>query len=124
MRDDPNAKVREDVQAVMDAIRGRSKTGVRLEQIESFRLGLSSADLRGVRLMGADLSRAVLSGADLSGARLDDADLSCAWLDKANLTGAWLGGATLSGADLWFTNLSGAFFVLAPDPDDEEDKTD
>ena len=120
MPDDPNADAREDVQAVMQAIRFRRKDGIRLERNHGFRLGLSSAHLKGVRLMEADLSRAVFTGADLSGTRLDDSDLSCAWLDKANLTSARLGGAILSGADLWATNLTGAFFVLAKD--DEKDR--
>ena len=111
-----------DVQAVMEAIRVRSKAGVRLERNRCFRLELASANLGCVRLMGADLSHAVLTDANLSGARLDDANLSDAWLDNANLAGAWLGGANLSGAHLWSTNLSRAFLVLKPD--DEQGKGD
>ena len=114
-------RLREDVAAVMEAIRVRSKVAVELERSNCLRIGLSSADSRDARLMKADLSRAVLTGADLSGARLDDADLSGAWLDGANLSGARLGGANLSGADLWSTNLSGAFLVQGLD--DEEDET-
>ena len=114
-------RLREDVEAVMEAVGVRSKVAVGLERSHGFRIRFSSADLRDARLMGADLSCAMLTDADLSGTRLDDANLSGAWLDGANLSGARLGGANLSGADLWSTNLSGAFLV--PGSDDEEDET-
>ena len=112
-------RLREDVKAIMEAIRVRSENGVLLEQESCFRLDLSSADLRDVRLMKADLSRAILTSADLSGAWLEDVKLRGARLDDANLSGSRLGGANLSGANLLWTNLSGAFLNQAQD--DERD---
>lgn len=106
---------RRDVQDIMEVISARSESGVRLERDHGFKLELSSADLRGIRLIGSDLSHAILTNSALSHAWLVDANLSSAWLDGANLYGARLGGANLSDADLWSTNLAGAFLVQAPD---------
>ena len=58
--------LREDLQAVMDVIRGRSDAEVHLEEREGFRLQLQYADLRGATLHRADPRRAILWGADLS----------------------------------------------------------
>ena len=77
--------LREDLQAVMDVIRGRSNAEVRLEGKEGFRLQLQYADLRGATLHGADLRRAILWGADLSGAFLASTRLDCARLNDARL---------------------------------------
>ncbi len=77
--------LREDLQAVMDVIRGRSKAEVHLEERAGFRLQLQYADLRGAVLHRADLRRAFLWGADLSGAYLASTRLDCARLDDARL---------------------------------------
>ena len=111
---DSTIPLRMDIQATMDAICVRSTRGIAIERQSWFRLGLSSANLSGVRLMDADLFRAVLTDADLSGAVLANADLAFAWLDGANL----------SGADLWDTNLSSAALVRPKIPDDLPEKTD
>ena len=78
--------LREDLQAVMDVIRGRSNAEVYLEEREGFRLQLQYADLRGATLHGADLRRAILWGADLSGAYLASTRLDCALLNDAKLS--------------------------------------
>ena len=80
--------LREDLQAVMDVIRGRSSAEVRLEEKEGFRLQLQYADLRGATLHGADLRRAILWGADLSDALLASTRLDCAILNDAKLSDA------------------------------------
>ena len=77
--------LREDLQAVMDVIRGRSNAEVHLEEREGFSLQLQYADLRGATLHGADLRRAILWGADLSGAYLASTRLDCARLNDARL---------------------------------------
>ena len=77
--------LREDLQAVMDVIRVRSKADVQLEERAKFRLQLQYAGLRGATLYGADLRRAFLWGADLSGAYLASTRLDCAYLDGAKL---------------------------------------
>ena len=80
--------LREDLQAVMDVIRGRSNAEVHLEEREEFRLQLQYADLRGATLHGADLRRAILWGADLSGAFLASTHLDYALLNNAKLSDA------------------------------------
>ena len=86
--DVPFLMLREDLQAVMDVIRGRSSAEVRLEEKEGFRLQLQYADIRGATLHGADLRRAILWGADLSGAYLASTRLDCALLNDAKLSDA------------------------------------
>ena len=86
--DVPFLMLREDLQAVMDAIRGRSNSEVHLEEKEGFRLQLQYANLRGATLRRADLRRAILWGADLSGAFLASTRLDCARLNDARLSDA------------------------------------
>ncbi len=86
--DVPFLMLREDLQAVMDVIRGRSNSDVHLEEREGFSLQLQYADLRGATLHGADLRRAILWGADLSGAFLASTRLDCAGLNDARLSDA------------------------------------
>ena len=111
---DSTIPLRMDIQATMDAIRVRSDVGIAIERQHWFRMGLSSANLRGIRLLGADLSQAVLT----------DADLSYAELEAANLTSAWLDGANLSGAGLIHTNLSRAELVRPKRQDGLPEKAD
>ena len=130
---DRPTRVREDVQAVMTAVRERSGTQIAIEKegaysLNLFRADLSDADLydadlEGASLRKAKLSRAKLLGANLEGAylteaELDDANLQVAKLKRANLEAAKLAGAdlldaklqyaTLVGADLTGANLDGA----------------
>ena len=102
--------LRDDVQAVMEAIGARHEKQFTLERKEAFRFDLHGADLShaqvsGLNLSGADLtqtdfSEANLSKANLSGAELAHAKLHCADLGRANLSKAWVAGADLSGAAL------------------------
>ena len=122
-------KVREDVQAVMEAISACHARQQRLEERAKFRLDLRGADLErldlqqanlsGARLMGADLKEAILRGADLSGAwfgsplwwvRVDvpETNLTRAKLERAILAGARLHRANLTNANLMGANLTGA----------------
>ena len=103
-------RLREDVQAVMNAIGARSKTGLGLEKAaEDFQLDLRDADLHGASLRRANLAGAVLIRAELGRTDLQEADLSRSNLGFANLDLAMLAGAKLSGADLLGTNLSRTF---------------
>ena len=108
---DSSLSIRADVQAAMEAVRTRGKAGIRIEKTKYFRLGLSTADLRGLRLMGANLSNAALTDVDMSGS----------YLSAANLSHAWLDGAKLSGADIFDANLTGTVFVR-PDSTDQESR--
>ena len=114
--------LREDVQAVMQAIAVRKETSIALEREAEFELDFSYADLRGMEIWswGTDLSgtqfkRANLSdvdlvGADMSRTVLEDAILPNANLGRANLASANLAGVDISRANLVAANLCGAYF--------------
>ena len=91
---DQPPRMREDVQAVMEAIGGRDEFVKRYVEKED-----------GVELYFGE--------ANLSFLRLDNADLSNASFSKANLSGTSFSKANLSGAKLWKTSLSGATFTEA-----------
>ena len=91
---DQPPRMREDVQAVMEAIGGRDELG-------------------GGYLEKEDSVELYFGEANLSFLRLDNADLSNASFSKANLSGTSFSKANLSGAKLWKTSLSGATFTEA-----------
>ena len=126
---DPNPKIREDIQAVMECLGNRSDGQLKIEDREGYILDLCNADLSGVVLMDkanlfwaslwdVNLRHAYLVCADLSHARLCNADLSFANLGRAILTGADLSGARLLGTNLSAANLSAANLSYS-DFDDE-----
>ena len=106
-------RLREDVQAVMQAIADRKKTSIVLEEKAGFRLDFSYADLRGMEIWGwdADLSRAQFQGANLSGASI--ASITGPKLSRALFEGANLSGAYLVGADLYLAELEEAILPNA-----------
>ena len=103
-------RVREDVQAIMTAVRERSEAQIEIEKEGEYRLNLSGANLNdadmfcaflyGANLVGAKLNCANLIGAKLEGAYLMDAKLASAKLCEAKLNRANLDEADLTGADL------------------------
>ena len=114
--DGPNAKVREDVQAVMEAIEARYDRHIQIE-LESWYLpdlrevklrlaGLVEANLQGADLRHSMLARSSMNRANLSNVKFFKADLSNADLTDANLVGAILAGADLTSANLSGTKLS------------------
>ena len=90
---DPNAKVREDVQAVMNAIGTRSEHHIYLEEKVKYQLDLSGVKLRGANLSFVNLRRAILT--------------------HSVLTNSWWIGANFAGVQLMVTDVSGAFFPSA-----------
>ena len=112
MADDPKAPVREDVQAVMDAIGTRSEHHLQIEQKAKYRLNLCKINLRHVSLTGANLRRADFSGSILAESWMDGANLSSVKLDHIDLSGADLTSANLSCADLTHADLSCADFTI------------
>ena len=114
---DPDPKVREDIQAVMECLGNRNEEQREIEDREGYILDLTNTNLSGVKLYEADLFWAFLQdtdlrhadlvGTDLSHARLVNADLSYANLGRAILAGADLSGARLLGVHLSGANLSG-----------------
>ena len=110
---DQPPRMREDVQAVMEAIGGRDEFGRYLEKEDGVELYFREANLSFLRLDNADLSNARFWKANLSGTSFSKANLSGTSFSKANLSGTSFSKANLSGAKLWKTSLSGATFTEA-----------
>ena len=111
---DPVPGLREDAQAVMNAIDRRTGSSISLEEAsENFHVGLQGAKLQHAHLPGMNLSGISFGGANLSGAVLEGADLSDAWFISADLSSASLLNADLSDADLSGANLSDAILIYA-----------
>ena len=114
--EDHRRRVREDVQAVMTALRERSKSQIKIEENEGYPLDLSGSNLKCVRLISENLKSArldvvlakLLEGTNLSAAVMIDANLSDAVMPISNLSGANLSGAIMTAANLNGTDLSGA----------------
>ena len=114
-KDEP---IREDAQAIMEAIAACHERNRDVERKAGFRLDLRGAQLLRAFLSDLNLSNANFNGAHLSNANLMGANLYHAMLLMANLTGAnlvganlskaWLAGGDLSGARLHSANLSDA----------------
>ena len=113
--EDHPLRVREDVQAVMAALRKRSKAKINIEENEGYPLDLSGSNLKGVRLISENLKSArldvilagFLEGTNLSGAIMTAANLSDAVMPISNLSGANLRDAIMTAANLSGTDLSG-----------------
>ena len=105
--------LREDFQAIMEAIRTRSTACIETEREQGFRLRLPSADLAGANLVSAELPASILEGANLAGANLEGANLAGTYLTNALLPGANLAEADLKGANLAGANLAEADLVGA-----------
>ena len=90
--DDTPFQLREDIRAVLQAIRLRSPQRMDIESNNNFELDLGGADLRLSDLRNTSLSGDNLSDSRLSGSCLIDADLSGAHLQRADLTSPSLSG--------------------------------
>ena len=118
-----SSPLREDVQAVMNAIENRSHTGRELERLLNFQLDFHSANLAKAHLDLFDLSGANLNGANLmgaacfrtnfSGASLVNAVLHRSCLNFANVSDTKLNDANLGYIDAQRTDFSGAFMMLS-----------
>ena len=140
--DNGRPALRQDVQAIVDAIAARTSSRRELEREVGYTLDLRGSNLAGVRIHGGmrlggrsvlrvpeglsvpgtiadleygdiDLSHAQLGAANLTHASLIHADLSHADLQDSNLSRAFLLGANLSHADLQDANLSRAILMDA-----------
>lgn len=109
---DPEAQIRQDVQAVMTAISACHGKQGNVEYDGRILLNLKGASLAGAELWSTNFSSAHFVGSNLSGAILWNADLSGAILWAANLTHATLQQTNLTRARLKDANLSGAKLSL------------
>ena len=108
--EDPPLRAREDIQAVMTAVRDRSEAQIKTEEGEKYWLDLSGANLERVYLLSTNpkspRANGILAG-NLRGAIMIGAKLTFANLTGVNLAGAILEGAALDGAALKGANLAG-----------------
>ena len=100
--------VGEDIQAIMEAIGGRGKEYIALEQKKDFKLDFGSANLNGLMLKDIDLSYADFTNAILSNTLFVDADLSFAKCLRGNFSNVQFLQVNLCHANFWFVNLSNA----------------
>lgn len=108
MGSDEVRQLREDVQAVMEAISKYEQRDIALERNEHFALDFTNAYLGYARLNDANLAWAILWKANLYNSILWKADLSNAILKESNLSRCDLKEAVLLNADLREAELSGA----------------
>ena len=107
------ARLREDVQAVVEMLRGRDDECLMLEEEQGFRPDLQGADLSSADLEGANLSMFDMSGAKLVGANLRRAKLNEVILVDADLTMAILAAADLLDCVLRDADVTGTRFCVA-----------
>ena len=102
--------LRQDLEAIILAIKSRSKSGISLERKEDFRLDLRGAVLPGIQFLDLDLSNSFLHHAKLPNANIANTNLSGAIFDYADLREATLYKVKLRGTRFYYANLSGARF--------------
>ena len=115
-RADAGGCLRQDVEAVMEAIATRNTVGIGLERDVGFRLDFREANLSGLdlsRVEGVNFSRARLTGANLSHVKLHPhSDLSSIPESYgANLSEASLNRVNFRGSNLWEADLTGSLLI-------------
>ena len=100
--------IRQDVEAVIQAIGSRPKSLVALERNASFKLDLRGADLHGAQLLDADLSNAMLHHSNLSSVNFANTDLTDSFLSYSDLSQAQFHDVNFTRTRFWFADLSGA----------------
>ena len=108
--------IRQDVEAIMQAIGSRSKLRIALEREVEFRLDLRGVDLHGAQLLDADLSHAMFHHAHLSNVNFANTDLTDSFLSYADLSQAEFHDVNFTRTRLWSANLSGAMLQDADLP--------
>ncbi len=108
--------IRQDVDAIMQAIGSRSSLRIALERKMGFRLDLRGANLHGTQLLDADLSHVMFHHARLSNVNFANTDLTDSFLSYADLSQAEFHDMKFTGTRLWSTNLSGAILQGAELP--------
>lgn len=122
-------RMREDVQAALDAVVYRSDAQIAVERDVGFAINLFRADLRHAKLSEADLRYADLSGADmrnvegslgdfsntkmggdLRGSQFHHANFSKAQMNGVDMRGVLCGGAHFVGTNLNHAKMSGSMF--------------
>ena len=108
--------IRQDVEAIMQAIGSRSELRIAMERGVEFRLDFRGVDLRDGQLLDADLSYAMFHHADLSNVNFANTDLTYSYLSFADLSQATFRNVNFTGVHIQFANLSGAMLQGADLP--------
>ena len=102
--------LRQDLEAIILAIRSRPKSRIEIERKEDYRLDLRGVVLPGEQFLDLDLSNAWLHHSKLPNANIANTNLTDAILDYADLKKATFYGVKLKGTRFYNANLSGAGF--------------
>jgi len=108
--------IRQDLEAIMQAIGSRSRLQKALEREVEFRLDLKGADLRGAQLLDSDLARAMFHHARLCNVNFANTDLTDSFLSFADLSHAEFHDVNFTRTRLWSADLSGAMLQDAKLP--------
>ncbi len=100
--------IRQDVEAVIEAINTRAGAQIEVERKAGLRLDLRGADLRGAQFLDADLSHAYFQHANLSQTNFADTNLSDTFFTSADLSGAIFANVNFSKARFWNAKLPNA----------------
>ncbi len=103
----PTKRLRDDVQAVMEALGSRSEEGIAIEYEVEYCLDLRGADLSYLMVLDANLSKALFQNANLYWAQFYGEG------DQAYLSEANFRSADLTGARIWRVDLRRAIFCGA-----------
>ena len=102
--------IRQDLEAAMEVINSRSKSGIEIERGANYRLDLRGARLPGAQFLNADLSGSMFFDVKFTRPRFESANLSEALLQDLDLQMASFHYANLSGVNLLRAKLSRAIF--------------
>ena len=108
--------IRQDVEAIMEAIGSRARSRIDIERKEDFRLDLRGANLHEAQLLDADLSNAMFHHSNLSSVNFASTNLTDSFLSYADLSRAQFHDVNFTRTRLSFTNLSGAMLQDADLP--------
>ena len=108
--------IRQDIEAIIQAIGSRSKTRIALERKAGFTLDLKGADLPSAQFLDADLSKAMFHHAHLSNVNFANTDLTDSFLSYADLSHAEFHNVNFTRTRFQFANLSGAILQDAELP--------
>ena len=97
---------REDVRAIMIALKNRNEKELNLEAGDEFRIDLRGANLIGCDLSEMNLSKAILGGVDFAHADLTGTNFSGADLRRTGLFKSKLGDSDFSSATIYRANFS------------------
>lgn len=102
--------IRQDVDAIMQAIGSRSKLRIALEREVGFRLDLRGVDLDSTQLLDLDFSNSIFHHAHLSRVNFANTDLTDSFLYYADLSYSEFRNVNFTRTRFWYVHLSRTIF--------------